>query len=115
MHTALFINVSIISHMENQVLGEFLNLTCNTSGYENLDELSITYQWTGTRGTEELLTIENNNQKFISIPLLNLSNAGRYTCHVIIKTSFFNSPITANSSYDLILNGKLRLKPKSIS
>ena len=111
-HTAPHINVSISYVMGNWSIAEYLNLTCIASEHENLHDLNVNYQWTSTREDQELLVITENSQNSISIPLLNLSNAGRYTCHVIIETSLLNSAITASDYYDLFLNGKVMIADK---
>lgn len=57
--------------------------------------------WTSTAGL-----LDNNNEQILELPVLTLSDAGKYTCEVQINFESDSTIYTANSSYALILQSK---------
>ena len=73
------------------VVGQSYNLTCSVS-------INVTnYTWSSTVGPLD------NDKQILVLPMLSLSDAGKYTCEVQILGSM---TYIANSSYTLFLQCK---------
>ena len=82
------------------VLGLSHNLTCNIIlGARNLNA-SINYVWEMDR-----IQIMANTST-LSFQSLRLSDAGEYTCSVIVRSPYLHNEITAVTSHSLILECK---------
>ena len=80
-------------------------LACNVSGTHNLNNLTITYQWTRNYGTTQI-QIGSNSNMFI-LPPLRLSSAGDYNCHVTVQSSLLSNNITTNCSHRVMIQSEL--------
>ena len=96
-------SVTITANLNNMPLmvGQTgIILTYKISGADNLNS-AITYQWTRNNGTTQISIGTNLNT--LSLPPLQLSDAGFYSCRV--TSALLNNPVTANTS--VIIQGKL--------
>ena len=96
-------SVTILANLNNMplVVGQTgIILTCKIFGADNLNP-TITYQWTRNNGTTQISIGTNLNT--LSLPPLQLSDAGFYLCRV--TSALLNNPVTTNTS--VIIQGKL--------
>ena len=95
-------SIMITTNLSNMplVVGQTgIILTCKIAGADILNPV-ITYQWTRNNGTTQ--TSVGTNSNTFSLPPLQLSDAGFYSCRV--TSALLNNPVTANTS--VIIQGK---------
>ena len=86
------ISVSINNGEDTPILRQNFTLTCDVSGFENLQP-QITYMWMKMNGIEIPSQVGNNsNTLFFS--QLDTSDVGNYTCSVSIGSRYLNEHIT---------------------
>ena len=100
--TAPTILVSI-SESGTLAIGRHFTLICSISGLNNLANLSILYQWSKKNGT---LMQAGTNSSIFTFSSLRLSDAGQYTCQVIINSIHLFKDIVSNKSYYLNLESE---------
>ena len=80
------------------------SLTCVVYGVENINP-SITYQWTKNNGTQTQLQV-GATPKVLSFSPLRLSDAGQYTCLVIVASSYLFNGVTTTASHITTFQGE---------
>lgn len=85
------------------MIGGNHTLDCTITGTENLNP-DISYNWTQCRGTMLLPVGETSNR--LSLYSLKLSQAGMYTCMVIVRSDYLKEPINETASTNLTTNSK---------
>ena len=98
------ISVQIYIRGANPVAGHRHILDCNVTGAENFDSSStLTYQWLKNNSSQTRLGINSNSLIFTS---LKLSDAGWYTCQVLISSPFLYNVVNATSkAYEVDVEG----------
>ena len=88
----------------NSVAGHRHILKCDVTGAEALSSSStVTYQWLKNNSTQTRLGINSNSLIFTS---LKLSDAGWYTCQVLISSPFLYNVVNATSkAYEVDVEG----------
>ncbi len=83
--------------------GQSYTLTCTVTGAEALTP-TISYQWFEETSPRVMLSTTSANLTFDP---LNLSDAGQYSCDVIVSSPFVTSDLTASSGVeDLIIQSE---------
>ena len=86
------------------VVGQPYTLSCSVSGDEKL-ESSVTYQWMRYNDVIETQLVANSEN--FSLFSLYLSDSGNYSCSIVVRSSYLDNSITANSNLvSIILQGK---------
>ena len=88
------------------VAGQVYVLTCGITGAENLSPNFI-YQWTKESGGNR--TQIRNNSNSVSFSPLQLSDAGQYTCHVTVQSSYIYNEMIITASQNVTLKSKLKI------
>ena len=100
------ISVWISDDGTSLITGEKYSLTCNISLAENLNA-TITYRWIKNNGTQ-MYYVVGTNSKILSFSSLQLSDAGKYFCEVIINSHLLRSAINETSKhFEVHVPGKL--------
>ena len=86
------------------VFGQDYILTCGIIGAENLNP-SMTYQWTKDIGGNRTQIRTNFNST--SFSPLRLSDAGQYTCHIIVESPYIYNTTIVTASHNVTLESKL--------
>ena len=91
--------------MRTASLGQYHELVCNISGAEMLFP-NVSYRWTKMNDTGTVLLVgTGSNTLFFSS--LNLSDAGSFTCEVIITSNLLIESIIEANTTILMLPSKL--------
>ena len=86
--------------------GSDYSLQCNVLGTENFNT-SVTYQWTKTNAT--LTEIEANSFSLVFTPL-RLSDGGKYSCQVTVRSSNLAGNVTAVSpTYSVYVESEINI------
>ena len=84
--------------------GQGFSLSCVVSGAENLNPI-ITYNWIKDNGTQ---IVVDSHGSVLSLPSLRLSDAGQYSCQVIVNSPYLRDNLDVTSTHFAIhLQGKL--------
>ena len=83
--------------------GQRYSLTCSVSGAEGLNDTTITYQWTKNNGTQ---TQVETNSNTLSFSPLRLSDAGEYTCEIIVISNSLIKDATASFKHFVNVSSK---------
>lgn len=101
------ISIEVSGSSTNPAVGQSYSLNCNVSGAESIPGLTTTYHWTKNNSVQSQVQVGNNSEMLFFI-LLRLSDAGAYSCTVIVTSSLLTLNITATSSvWNLILQSEL--------
>ena len=107
MFTLLSIVPQIAARIFNEVVStngqQHYNLTCAVSGAKSLNAI-LTYEWTKNIGGNQ--TKVGGNFKFLTFSPVRLSNAGQYTCHVMVQSPYLHNELFANVSERVILESE---------
>ena len=82
-------------------IGMTFSLSCLIFGHENLANTSVQYQWLRSD-----LALDDNSS-ILTFPSLKLSDAGYYTCRVMINSIYLFNQLVSNGSYKLVLKSEL--------
>ena len=85
------------------MVGQYGTLTCDVSGADNLNPV-ITYQWTRSNGT--ILTPVGTNSDTLTFFNAKLSDAGEYTCTIIVSSLLLSNPVSAYDNHSVIIQSK---------
>ena len=96
--TAPTITVQITGGEINPKIGRKYTLTCSIFGAENLNAV-LAYEW---RNKGQLLS----NSSVLQLPSLKLSDAGKYTCQVLVTSNYLYNSITVTESHNLVIKSK---------
>jgi hypothetical protein len=96
--TAPTIIVQITGGEVTPNIGREYTLTCSILGAENLNA-TLAYKW---RNEDQSLS----NSSVLQFSSLKLSDAGRYTCQVLVTSSYLYNSITATEYQDLVIKSK---------
>ena len=86
--------------------GQAFSLKCMISGAEALNSI-LTYQWTKSNSTGRMQVVGSNTSTF-SFSSLRLSDAGQYSCQVIVRSRYLRDALNVTSApFDVHLQGKI--------
>lgn len=85
-------------------LGQVYNLTCNVTGVNNLSNITIIYHWTKNNGT--VIQVGTNSSTLHFYSVLQVSDAGQYTCYVTINSVSLVTSVNTTASFDVIIASK---------
>ena len=89
-------------------VGQPYTLVCSVlSGLEGLNALVISYQWTKDNGTRSHLGANSNT---LSFPSLRLSDAGSYTCEIMVNSSHLLKQTIIRAATQVKVSSKCSLK-----
>ena len=90
-------------HGNVSIGGQGFSLSCVVSGAENLSP-TITYNWIKDNGTRILV---DSHRSVLSFPSLRLSDAGQYSCQVIVDSPYLRDNLDVTSTtFAIHLQGK---------
>ena len=95
------------------ITGQDYVLTCGITGAENLSP-NITYQWTKDSGQGGNRTQVGTNFNSTSFSPLQLSDAGQYTCHIIVQSPYIYKKMIVTVSQNVTLESKSRIASHNI-
>ena len=86
--------------------GQAFSLKCTISGPEALNSI-LTYQWTKNNSTGRMQVVGSNTST-LSFSSLRLSDAGQYSCQVIVTSQYLRDVFNVTSApFDVHLQGKI--------
>jgi len=85
-----------ITSADVAVLRQSYTLSCSVSGEDSLDPTSTTYRWY----RESPMSIVATTSTY-TINNVELSNAGQYTCEVVITSPYLNAPLSQRMMQDI--------------
>ena len=93
----------IINEVESSNGQQHYNLTCAVSGAKNLNAV-LTYEWNKNIGGNQ--TKVGGNSNFLTFSPVRLSDAGQYTCHVMVQSPYLHNELFANVSESVTLESE---------
>ena len=95
LHADPTITVSVASSVATPMAGSMYALNCTVTGARKLTDAgaNVTYQWFKNG-------IEVSDQTMFTLPFspLTFSDAGKYTCQVVVISILLSAPIATNST-----------------
>ena len=79
------------------------SLTCIITGAERFTDYNTTYQW-----FKDGMVVAVQEMQTLSFPSLTISDAGNYTCTIVLSSNLLNGLVSSNSDpFNVILSCKL--------
>ncbi len=95
--------MAVVTLAPSPMAGQSYTLTCVLTGVESLSP-TITYQWFKGSTPRAMLSTTFAD---LTLDPLNLSDAGQYSCDIIVSSPFVTSDLTASSGVeDLIIQSE---------
>ena len=74
------------------MVGSVYSLTCTLNGTERLTDSNVTYQW-----FKDGMVVPGQAMETLSFSSLAISDAGSYSCAIILSSYLLSGPISRNS------------------